>query len=70
MCMLNWVVNEHVFGEEDLGNQKITFPEATTGPKQDRRKENSAALLSLQSPSLNERLKPGGRTSYKGNCIK
>ena len=32
--MLNWVVNEHVFGEEDLGKQKITFPKATTEPGQ------------------------------------
>lgn len=29
--MLNWVVNEHVFCEEDLGNQKITFPRGDNG---------------------------------------
>lgn len=65
--MLNWVVNEHVFCEEDLRNQKITFPEATTEPNQDCGKGNGAALLSLQSPALNERLKLGGRPSFKGN---
>ena len=67
--MLNWVVNEHVFAEEDLRNQKITFPEATAGPDRDCRKRNRA-LLSLNSPLLRVRLKPGGKPSFKENCIK
>lgn len=69
MFMLNWVVNEHVlFAEEDLGNEKISFPEAAARPDQDCRKGNSAAFLRLRS--LNVRLKPGGGPSFKGNCIK
>lgn len=67
MFMLNWVVNEHVFGEDDLRYRKTTFPEATTGPNQDCSKGNGAAPLSLQSPALNKRLKLGGRPSFKGN---
>lgn len=49
--MLNWVVNEHVFGEQYLW--KITFPEATT---QYCREGNSAALLNLQPPALSVRV--------------
>lgn len=52
--MLNWVVNEHVFGEEYLW--KITFPEATTQSDQYCREENSAALLNLQPPALSVRV--------------
>lgn len=54
MFILNWVVNEHVFGEEDLGNQKITFSEASTGPDQECRKADGAALLRLKSLLLRE----------------
>lgn len=63
MFTLNWLVNEHVFGEEDLRNQKITFPEVlftrvTTGPGQDGRAGKERVLLFCVSPppSLNERL--------------
>lgn len=52
MSILNWVVNEHVFGEEDLGNRKITSTEASTGPDLDCRKADGAALLRLKSPLL------------------
>lgn len=52
--MLNWVVNEHVFGEEYLW--KITFPEATTQSDQYCREGNSAALFNLQPPALSVRV--------------
>lgn len=62
--MLNWVVNENAFGEEDLGNQEITFSEATNKPDEDGKRGNRAALFSVRSASRNEKHKPGGRPSF------